>query len=59
MSVGFVFWVLMLIWLVFGVFWSWPAGFSRDNLPVWGGSALMYILFFLLGWHVFGWPIHG
>jgi len=61
MSIGLCFWVLMLIWLVFGVYVSWPA----DNSPagfkvkVMGGNLLLFVLLFLLGWAEFGFMIKG
>jgi len=55
MSIGLVFWILMLIWLVLGVWQNWPA----PNYQAWGGSLLLFILLLLLGWHSFGPPIHG
>lgn len=56
MSIGFVFWLLMIIWLVFG-FWSWKT--TPANWPLLGGSGMLFFLLFLLGWKVFGWPISG
>jgi hypothetical protein len=56
MTLGLAFWILMLIWAVFGA-WSWrtaPAAF-----PVVGGTLLLFVLLCLLGWHAFGPPIHG
>ena len=58
MTIGLVFWILMLIWAVFGIAthldpgWGGPYG-------VWGNTLLIFILFLLLGWHAFGPPIHG
>ena len=54
MSFGLCYWILMLVWLVFGVWASYPAPNFRAN----GGSLLLFILLVLLGWHVFGPPIH-
>ncbi len=51
MTVGLLFWILMLIWLVFDVYRSWPLG------PPFAGSLLTFILFLILGWHAFGAPI--
>ena len=53
MTISLAFWILMLIWLVFGVWYSWP-----NHVAV-GGNLLIFILFGLLGWHAFGAPIHG
>jgi hypothetical protein len=54
MTIGFIFWLLMLLWAVFGIYRSWPSG---PTPWVWGGDLVLFILLFLLGWHVFGWPI--
>lgn len=53
MSIGFIFWLLMLLWLIFGI---WRAGGDRYAI---GGSILQFILLFLLGWKVFGFVIQG
>jgi hypothetical protein len=53
MSFGLIFWILMLLWLVFGIWRDWPNHYAV------GGSVLQFILFLLLGWKVFGAPIHG
>jgi hypothetical protein len=56
MTIGFVFWLLMLLWLIFGAYTN-RAAFGTPL--VWGGNALLFVLIFLLGWRVFGWPIAG
>ncbi len=55
MTFGLVFWILMLLWLLFGL-WDWrsPTGYG----PI-GSMLLLFVLFLLLGWRVFGAPIHG
>lgn len=58
MTLGLVFWILMLLWLVLGLYWNWP-GQSAPNYPILGGTLLIFILFVLLGWHDFGPPIRG
>jgi hypothetical protein len=56
MTLGLAFYVLMLIWFVFGALvWSGNAG-PYANV---GNSLLMFCLFLLLGWRVFGAPLHG
>ena len=52
MTLGLCFWILMLLWLVFGMWQSWP------NHYVVGGNLLLFILLLLLGWQAFGAPIH-
>ncbi len=53
MSFGLMYWILMLLWFVFGLWSSWP------NHYVVGGNLLLFILLLLLGWKVFGAPVHG
>ena len=56
MSLGLAFYVLMLIWLVFGLYF----GYSTGGSPfVIGGNLMLFILLLLLGWQVFGPPIRG
>lgn len=55
MTMGLAFWILMLIWFIFGAWGVW-------NAPAWphvGGSLLLFVLLLLLGWHAFGPPIKG
>jgi hypothetical protein len=56
MSVGLAFWILMLIWLVFGVL-SHLGLVGTYGLV--GGTVLIFVLFLLVGWKVFGPPLHG
>jgi hypothetical protein len=56
MSLGLLFWILMLLWLIgygYGVF-STPTG--RSWLVV-GPNFLLFILLLILGWQGFGAPI--
>jgi hypothetical protein len=57
MSLQLIFWILMLIWLVFGVVTQ--AGLVVGPYGFWGNTLLIFILFLLLGWKVFGSPIQG
>jgi hypothetical protein len=55
MTLGLAFWVLMLIWLVFGAmlhFGVVGTAWGAANIVLW------FILFGLLGWQVFGPPLH-
>ncbi len=53
MSLGLAFWILMLIVVALGIYWNWgtPAA-ARNDL-------LLFALLVLLGWKVFGAPLHG
>jgi len=55
MTIGTMFWILMIVWLVFGFWSNWPVTNSRAI----GGHFLIWLLLFLLGWQVFGFPIRG
>ena len=54
MTLGLAFYILMLLWLAFGIWRDWPG-----NAYVVGGNLMLFLLFLLLGWKVFGAPIHG
>lgn len=58
MTKGFIFWLLMLLILVFNLFFWWPVGEwnGRVFVPL-GTNLLTWVLFFLLGWQVFGFMI--
>lgn len=53
MTLGLAFWILMLLWLAFGLWQNWGNQWGM------GGSVLQFVLFLLLGWKTFGAPIHG
>ena len=57
MTFGLVFWILMLLWLVFE-FWGFYSPPADARWRGWGSSFFLFILFLLLGWKVFGAPIH-
>lgn len=52
MSIGLLFWILMIIAFVFSTWTSWP------NYRQTGGNLLVFILFALIGWAVFGAAVH-
>jgi hypothetical protein len=54
-SFGLIFWILMLLWLLYG-FWGW---WGAPQPYYWyGHGALLFVLFLLLGWRIFGAPVH-
>jgi hypothetical protein len=55
MPIGYIFWTLMILWFVFGLYWNRPG--PANPGATWGdmgGHFLQFVLFALLGWHVFG-----
>ena len=55
MSIGLIFWIIMLVGILFwGFVWMTPQNpYGRYHPIVW------WVLLFLLGWGTFGPPIHG
>lgn len=58
MTLGLAYWIIMLIWLVLGL-WVGYASFGGASHYVLGGNLLLFVLLLLLGWKVFGAPLHG
>ncbi len=58
MTLGLAFWILMLLWLVFGFMPQPPPGQPVPPYLKWGGTLLLFILLFLLGWSEFGFALH-
>jgi uncharacterized membrane protein YbhN (UPF0104 family) len=54
-SFGLAYWVLMLLWLIFGCVVLRP---YSTNYRMGGFGLLLYVLLVFLGWHCFGPPIH-
>jgi hypothetical protein len=53
MPKGLLFWILMILWLILGLWAVWPI----TNFGLAGGNLLLFILLGLLGWKVFGPPL--
>lgn len=59
MTLGIIFWILMILWLVLGLI---PVPTSAEGpwrYWPWGGNILLFILLLLLGRKVFGAPVQG
>lgn len=57
MPIGVLFWVLMIFWLIFGVYWH-RNEFTRGSYGLVGGHFLLFILLAIIGWKVFGPILH-
>lgn len=57
MGIGEIFWILMILWIVFG----WWGNFTEPGRAYYGRGSwlLILVLLFLLGWHDFGFIIRG
>lgn len=56
MSIGFIFWLLMILVLLFG---GWRGYADPGGRYFVGVSFLLWVLLFLLGWKVFGFIVQG
>ena len=61
MSIGFLFWLLMILWLVLGLWAYWPGPvLPAPPYAAWrpyGLGFVLFVLLLLLGLRVFGFPI--
>lgn len=57
MPKGVLFWLFMILWFISALVWSWPG--TAQRFPYGGGvsSVLLFILFLIVGWALFGAPI--
>lgn len=56
MSIALLFWILMILWFLFGIWSSWPL--SASNGKTVAGNLLLFVVIALLGWQVFGPALH-
>lgn len=61
MPISMIFWMLMILWAIFGfgvVVYPNDGAYRR---PIFGGwTFLLFVLFFLVGWELFGFVVqHG
>ncbi len=59
MQKGLLFWILMLFWLVVGLWGFWPVGGAGIAFGAIGWGLVLFLLIGLLGWKVFGAPLQG
>ena len=56
MTLSILFWVLMIVWLVFG-FWSSYTPGQPYPFRTGAGNFLTFVLLAILGWGIFGAPV--
>jgi hypothetical protein len=56
MSIGTLYWLLLVLWVLFGAVTYWPVapGAAPRRWGVWGGNLLLLVLFVLIGLKVMG-----
>lgn len=59
MTLQLLFWILMILWAVFSAFVVFPRTAAEHRTFFIGGNLFVFVLFVILGWQVFGQPIHG
>lgn len=57
MPIGVLFWLIMIVWLLFGFYLN-RSDFSRGNYNIVGGNLLLFVLLAIIGWRVFGPILH-
>lgn len=57
MTIGFIFWLFMLLWLIGAFASDWPM--TDSNRYRMGLNLFLWILLLLLGIGVFGYPVKG
>ncbi|MHB8533372.1 MAG: hypothetical protein ACYDC2_11700 [Solirubrobacteraceae bacterium] len=58
MTLGILFWVLVLLWVLFGFYWNYSDDPRLGRVGPRGNMILLLALIVLLGWGVFGAPVH-
>lgn len=58
MSLALAFWIIILLWFVIGIGSAWYDP-NKKSWPDFALPLVPFILFVLLGWKVFGAPLHG
>lgn len=57
--IGLLYWLLVILWLIFGLWSGWPTIGTPAGWRPMGGSLLAFVLFVLIGLELFGFPISG
>ncbi len=57
MPIGMIFWMLMILWFIFGLYWNWPNAPGAAGFGGLGGHLLLFVLFFIVGWKLFGFVV--
>jgi hypothetical protein len=58
MTLSFLFWLLMLLWVLFSFWWGWRTD-AAGRGTVAGTGLLLFLLLLIVGLKIFGSPIRG
>ena len=58
MTTGLLFWVLMILSFIFGLWAGAPPPGQPWNWKIFGNNLLLFVLLALLGWKTFGPALH-
>jgi hypothetical protein len=58
MSFQLAYWVLMGLWFAFGLWSAWPLTTDPAKRTAAASELFLFILLVLLGWKIFGPPVH-
>lgn len=47
---SYIYWILMLLWFVGGIFWCWPATDRQYKIPL---VVMLFLLFVVIGLKIF------
>jgi hypothetical protein len=59
MALGLAFYIIMLVWLILALVHGVSVGISGPIYWYMGMNIIVWVLFLLVGWRVFGPPLHG
>lgn len=55
MSLALLYWIILLVAAIFSTWSSWPAA---GNYRPFGSTLFLFVLLVIIGWKIFGPPIH-
>ena len=57
MTIGFIVWLILILWLLGGVAVAWPR--DAPNRYGFGSNLVLWVVLALLAWSVYGSPLKG
>lgn len=57
MSIGFIVWLILILWLLYGAGVAWPR--DAANRYGFGSNLVLWVLLALMAWSIYGSPLKG